>query len=99
MRSSAATGLFQFIEQTWLSTLKPAGPAFGYGHLRAARRGLARDQRAVEQATAAAAVLDDGGREYARPERARQRFAQSLSRSAVACLRRPLSHPPRAINK
>src|SRR5215471_8061598 len=32
MRSSTATGLFQFIEQTWLSTLKQAGPAFGYGH-------------------------------------------------------------------
>jgi hypothetical protein len=32
MRSSTATGLFQFIEQTWLATLKQAGPAFGYGH-------------------------------------------------------------------
>jgi phage shock protein PspC (stress-responsive transcriptional regulator) len=32
MRTSTATGLFQFIEQTWLSTLKQAGPAFGYGH-------------------------------------------------------------------
>ena len=31
MRSSTATGLFQFIEQTWLATLKQAGPAFGYG--------------------------------------------------------------------
>src|SRR5215472_11904967 len=31
MRSSTATGLFQFIEQTWLGTLKQAGPAFGYG--------------------------------------------------------------------
>jgi hypothetical protein len=30
MRSSTATGLFQFIDQTWLSTLKQAGPAFGY---------------------------------------------------------------------
>src|SRR5215471_4393056 len=32
MRSSTATGLFQFIDQTWLGTLKQAGPAFGYGH-------------------------------------------------------------------
>src|SRR5262245_28194071 len=32
MRSSSATGLFQFIEQTWLATLKQAGPAFGYGN-------------------------------------------------------------------
>jgi hypothetical protein len=30
MRSSSATGLFQFIDQTWLGTLKQAGPAFGY---------------------------------------------------------------------
>ena len=29
--TSSATGLFQFIEQTWLATLKAAGPAFGYG--------------------------------------------------------------------
>ena len=31
MRSSSATGLFQFIDQTWLATLKQGGPAFGYG--------------------------------------------------------------------
>jgi hypothetical protein len=31
-RTSTATGLFQFIEQTWLATLKQAGPAFGYGN-------------------------------------------------------------------
>ena len=31
MTSSSATGLFQFIDQTWLGTLKQAGPAFGYG--------------------------------------------------------------------
>jgi len=29
--SSTAGGLFQFIEQTWLGTLKQAGPSFGYG--------------------------------------------------------------------
>jgi hypothetical protein len=28
--SSSATGLYQFIDQTWLSTLKSAGPAQGY---------------------------------------------------------------------
>ena len=32
VRTSTATGLFQFIDQTWLSTLKQAGPAFGYGN-------------------------------------------------------------------
>ena len=29
--SSSAGGLFQFIEQTWLATVKHAGPALGYG--------------------------------------------------------------------
>jgi hypothetical protein len=29
--SSSARGLFQFIDQTWLTTLKQAGPALGYG--------------------------------------------------------------------
>jgi hypothetical protein len=29
--TSSAGGLFQFIEQTWLSTLKQSGTAFGYG--------------------------------------------------------------------
>ena len=29
--TSSARGLFQFIEQTWLSTLKEKGPALGYG--------------------------------------------------------------------
>jgi hypothetical protein len=32
MRTSSATGLFQFLEQTWLGTMKQAGPAFGYGN-------------------------------------------------------------------
>jgi len=26
-----ARGLFQFIDQTWLATMKQAGPALGYG--------------------------------------------------------------------
>jgi hypothetical protein len=29
--TSSATGLFQFIDQTWLGTLKESGPALGYG--------------------------------------------------------------------
>jgi hypothetical protein len=29
--SSSAKGLFQFIDQTWLTTLKEAGPTLGYG--------------------------------------------------------------------
>src|SRR5262249_12477719 len=29
--STSAQGLYQFIDQTWLGTLKQAGPALGYG--------------------------------------------------------------------
>src|ERR1043166_1224672 len=32
MQSSSATGLFQFLEQTWLGVMKTAGRAFGYAH-------------------------------------------------------------------
>ncbi len=34
--TSSARGLFQFVEQTWLGTLKVAGPALGYGQYAAA---------------------------------------------------------------
>jgi hypothetical protein len=34
--TSSARGLFQFIEQTWLATLKEQGPALGYGPYAAA---------------------------------------------------------------
>jgi hypothetical protein len=30
-KTSSATGLFQFIDQTWLGTLKQSGPSLGYG--------------------------------------------------------------------
>src|SRR5262252_9613750 len=30
MRTSTATGLFQFLEQTWLGVMKTAGRAFGF---------------------------------------------------------------------
>lgn len=30
--TSSATGLFQFVEQTWLGTMKESGPALGYGN-------------------------------------------------------------------
>ncbi|WP_234026245.1 lytic transglycosylase domain-containing protein [Qipengyuania thermophila] len=35
-RTSSASGLFQFIDSTWLDTFARHGPAHGYGHLAAA---------------------------------------------------------------
>jgi Transglycosylase SLT domain len=34
--TSSARGLFQFVEQTWLGTIKQAGPSLGYGQYAAA---------------------------------------------------------------
>src|SRR5690348_10401319 len=34
--TSSARGLFQFIEQTWLATMKQSGSALGYGRYAAA---------------------------------------------------------------
>src|SRR5579872_5470033 len=34
--TTSAKGLFQFIDQTWLGTMKQAGPALGYGRYAAA---------------------------------------------------------------
>src|SRR5271170_5192711 len=34
--TSSARGLFQFVEQTWLGTMKDAGPALGYARYAAA---------------------------------------------------------------
>ena len=33
-KTSSATGLFQFIDQTWLGTMKQSGAALGYGKYR-----------------------------------------------------------------
>src|SRR3989304_1697715 len=54
-RSSSATGLFQFIEQTWLELVKEEGPRFGLAAEsatidrtgRGAHRGPAPDTRAA----------------------------------------------------
>jgi hypothetical protein len=47
--TSSAGGLFQFLEQTWLSTVKQAGPAFGYGQY----------ADAITQTAAGRYVVDD----------------------------------------
>jgi hypothetical protein len=49
--SSSAHGLFQFIEQTWLGTMKQAGPALGYG----------RYADAIEKTSSGRYVVQDAG--------------------------------------
>jgi hypothetical protein len=55
--TSSAKGLYQFIEQTWLATLKQAGPALGLGSYSAAIVQGADGRYAVPDAGARAAIM------------------------------------------
>jgi len=55
--TSSAKGLYQFIEQTWLATLKQAGPALGLGDYSAAIVQGADGRYAVPDPAARAAVM------------------------------------------
>src|ERR1700693_5395924 len=46
--TSSARGLFQFVEQTWLGTMKQPGPALGYGQYAAAITKTASDRYEVQ---------------------------------------------------
>ena len=52
--TSSASGLFQFIDQTWLETLKTAGPDLGYGRYA---------EGSVQTASGQYAVPDPGQRQ------------------------------------
>ena len=55
--SSSAKGLYQFIDQTWLATLKQAGPAHGYGQYADAITLNADGQYEVADPTMRAAIM------------------------------------------
>ena len=55
--TSSAKGLFQFIEQTWLGTVKEAGSQFGYGQYADAITKSASGTYSVSDPTAKAAIL------------------------------------------
>jgi hypothetical protein len=55
--TSSARGLFQFIEQTWLSTMKQAGAALGYGDYAAAITQDASGRYQVEDAGVRSEIL------------------------------------------
>ena len=56
--NSSATGLFQFIDQTWLETVKTAGPALGYGRYAEAIQQTASGQYTVPDAAQRKAVMN-----------------------------------------
>ena len=55
--TSSAKGLYQFIDQTWLKTMKDAGPSLGYGQYAAAIMQTPDGQYSVPDAGARAAIM------------------------------------------
>lgn len=55
--TSSAKGLYQFIDQTWLATMKQAGPALGLGNYAAAIGQTADGQYVVPDPAARAAIM------------------------------------------
>ena len=55
--TSSARGLFQFIDQTWLGTVKEAGPHLGYGQYADAITKNASGSYSVDDPTARAAIM------------------------------------------
>ncbi len=55
--TSSAKGLYQFIEQTWLATLKEAGPSSGYGQFADAISRTADGRYQVADPTARTAIM------------------------------------------
>lgn len=56
--TSSAGGLFQFIDQTWLATLKAAGPSLGYGRYSDAISRTASGRYQVADPTMRQAIMD-----------------------------------------
>ncbi len=55
--TSSARGLFQFIDQTWLTTIKQSGPALGYGQYAAAITKTASGHYVVSDPVMRSAIL------------------------------------------
>jgi hypothetical protein len=57
-KTSSATGLFQFIEQTWLATMKQSGTELGFGRYAAAIEKTASGKHIVRDPALRAEILD-----------------------------------------
>jgi len=87
--TSSARGLFQFIQQTWLATLKQAGPALGYGQYAAAITRNAAGQYVVSDPAMRSEIL-----KLRNDPAANAAMAGAFTRANAAALRERLGRSP-----
>jgi Transglycosylase SLT domain len=87
--TSSARGLFQFIQQTWLATMKQAGPALGYGQYAAAITKNASGQYDVADSTMRSEIL-----KLRNDPTANAAMAGAFTQANAAVLNQRLGRPP-----
>jgi Transglycosylase SLT domain len=87
--TSSARGLFQFIEQTWLATMKQSGPALGYGRYAAAITKTASGRYEVKNPALRNEIL-----KLRNDPTANAVIAGALTKANTAYLTRRLGRPP-----
>lgn len=88
-KTSSAGGLFQFVEQTWLQTLKESGAAFGYGQYADAIAQDASGRFVVPDPAMRAEILD-----LRRDPTANALMAGAFTQSNAAFLKEQLGRAP-----
>ena len=88
-QTSSATGLFQFIDQTWLGTLKKSGPQFGYSKFANAIERLADGRHKVTDPAMRQEILA-----LRKDPKAASLMAGAYTRDAAVKLTTALGRPP-----
>jgi hypothetical protein len=88
-KTSSATGLFQFIEQTWLQTMKESGAELGYGRYAAAIGKTASGRYVVSDPALRAEILN-----LRKDPAANASMAGALTRQNAARLRAKIGRDP-----
>ena len=87
--TSSARGLFQFVEQTWLGTMKQAGPAFGYARYADAITGTASGHYQVNDPVMRSEIL-----KLRNDPTANAVMAGAFTKANAAILTNKLGRPP-----
>jgi hypothetical protein len=88
-RTSSASGLFQFIEQTWLATLKQAGPSLGYARFAQAIEKTSSGRHIVRDPVLRSRIMD-----LRNDPTANALMAGAFTRGNAARMRAQLGRPP-----